>query len=347
MAIKILFVGLGSAGQRHLRNLLGIFKNDITIAAYRSHKSERVFMPDMQIAEGEVLSEKYSFKEYENYDEALEMQPDIVFITNPNSMHLSYALKAAQKGCDLFIEKPICTEIERADELVNKIRKNNIICQVGFQYRYHPCVLLMKEYLDSKKLGRVVSVYAEIGECLTMMHKYEDYREMTESRSELGGGVVLSQIHELDFLQWLFGIPDKVYSVGGKLGDFEINVEDTATTLFRYCKDGVEFDVTLHQDFFQYPPVRKCRVIGTEGRLEINTLENCFLYEDYETGNSVEERFDGFARNEMFIAELKDFLDCVKTRREPECNAVSALASTRVALAVKKSFAEKREVEVQ
>ena len=346
MVKKVLFVGLGSAGQRHLRNLLEILDGEVEILAYRYHKNERVFDSNMQVVEGETLSSRYEIKEFSDYEEALNENPDVVIIANPNNMHIPYALKAAKQGCDLFIEKPLSTSLEQTEELIEEINRNHVICQVGYQYHYHPCIQLTKEYLEGKKLGRIVSVNAEVGERISRMHSYENYTDMLEGRKELGGGVVLCQIHELDYLLWLFGIPSSVCSVGGKRSDLEIDVEDTATTLLRYDGGVEEFAILLHQDFLQYPPSRTCKIVGTKGRIEIDLLKATFWYEDYESGVHIEESYRQFQKNDMFLAEMRDFLKSVDIRRNAKWDAKAALVSTKIGLSIKESFTRKRELDV-
>lgn len=346
MIKRVLFIGLGSAGQRHLRNILKLLGDDIEIIAYRYHKSERVFDSDMKIIANETLTDTYGIREFDSYEKALDAKPDIVIIANPNNMHVSYAIQAAQKGIDIFIEKPLAVNLERTEELEETIHKKDVVCQVGFQQRYHPCIKLIKSYLETEKLGEIVSVNVEVGERISKMHCYEDYQDMLESHRKLGGGVVLCQVHELDYIFWLFGMPDSVYSVGGKRSTFDIDVEDAATTIFRYKKENNEFAVVLHQDFLQYPPVRKCKIIGTKGRIEVDLLNACFCYQGYEESKAVNKIFDGFDRNEMFMAEMRDFFECVEARNRPKCDAEEALMSTKIGLAIKKSFEEKREVKI-
>ena len=344
MVRKVLFVGLGSAGQRHLRNLLKLSGKDIEISAYRSRKNERVFSPDMKIIENETLAGKYGIREFYDYEKALDERPDVVVIANPNSMHVPYALTAAQRGIDLFIEKPLSTSLERTKELAEIVEEKKIICQVGFQYRYHPCVRLMKEYLDKGKVGQPVLIHAEVGERISRMHSYEDYRNMLEAHKHLGGGVVLCQVHELDYLSWVLGEPESLYSIGGSKGGFEMNVEDTATTILRYKRECSEFAVMIHQDFIQYPPVRRCKRVGADGRMEADLFAHSFVYEDYKTEKSFKKVFNNLDRNDMFLAELKDFLECVESRKRPVCDVYSALTSTKIGLAIRKSFEEKREI---
>ena len=112
----------------------------------------------------------------------------------------------------------------------------------------------MKVLIDAKFFGNILSVQAEIGEYLPNWHRYEDYRQMYAAREDLGGGVILSQIHEMDLIYWFFGLPENDLLPGGKLSKLEIDVEDTASSLMQYEGSFGRFPITFHQDFLQRPP---------------------------------------------------------------------------------------------
>lgn len=335
--MKILFIGLGSAGQRHLRNLKKILGEKAEFSAYRVRKLDRVFDDKLNIVQGETLAETYSLKEYDNLDLALSNKPNIVFISNPNSMHMECALKAAKAGCDLFIEKPLSDSMEYIDELTEITKKQNLIVYVGYQMRLHPCVRKLKEIVKQKIIGDTLSVQCEIGELLTKMHMYEDYRGMNESQKKNGGGVVICQIHELDYLYWIFGMPESVYSVGGKCSDLEIDVEDNVSTVCMYREGERTFPVSIHQDFLQYPPTRMCKVVGTKGWIQIDILKNSYcIYKN--DGSVIQEQFDNYQRNEMFMEEAKLFLKYVKERKQNSLTIEEGVGSLKIALAIKESM---------
>lgn len=313
MGKRMLFVGLGSAGQRHLRNLKRLYGDNTEIMAYRVRKLQRVFDDRMHIVEGKNLDDEYGITVFDDYDEALRAKPDVVFITNQNSRHMEHALKAAKAGCHLFIEKPLAVTMEGVDELDAEMKAHGKIAYVGYQNRLHPCVKKAKELLDAHKLGRIYMVYSELGEYLPGMHPWEDYRNMNEARQESGGGVVLCQLHELDYLYYLFGMPEEIYAVGGHRSGLEINVEDTATALCRYDYEGSECAVNVHLDFLQSPPTRHCKIAGEFGRFEFDLLRN--EYKLYLTDGTTEEKtFSEFERNDMFLEELRIFMDAVSGR---------------------------------
>ena len=87
---------------------------------------------------------------------------------------------------------------------------------IGCNMRFHSGIKLMRQLIDKKEIGRIISVYAENGSFMPDWHPWENYRISYASNMRLGGGVVLTQIHEIDYLYWLFGDVKKVSSFTGK-----------------------------------------------------------------------------------------------------------------------------------
>ena len=335
--MKILFIGLGSAGQRHLRNTKKIMGDSVEIIAYRARKLSRVFDDNLNVVSGKSLAQTYGIREFYDLQQALGEKPDVVIIANPNSMHMDCAILAAMSGADLFIEKPISDSLENIDTLEQIVSTKGLKVYVGYQNRLHPCVQKLREICVSGMLGQIVAVHCEIGELLTRMHKYEDYRGMNESQKATGGGVVLCQIHELDYLSWIFGLPQEVYSVGGKNSHLEIDVEDHATTLCKFQKDGYSFPAMIHQDFLQSPPSRRCKVIGEYGYVEIDLLKNICVVSLYDQ-EPILYKYDTFKRNDMFYKEMELFFECVQTRCKEFVGLEDGLGSLKIALAIKESI---------
>lgn len=343
--MKVLFIGLGSAGQRHMRNLKRILGTQVEFIAYRVRKYSRTFDDNLSVIEGQDVNTTYHIAEYNDLDTALEEKPDIAFITNPNSMHMECALRVAKAGVDIFMEKPVSDSLEGTDELLQIVKEKKLVLYVGYQMRLHPCIIKLKKDIEDGVVGRTVLVDCQMGELLSEMHKYEDYRQMNEAKKSTGGGVVLCQIHELDYLYWIFGMPVEVFSIGNKYSDLEIEVEDAATTICRYEENGMAYPILIHQDFLQMPPVRKCKVIGTDGQIEVDLLQNC--YRVYKKGTVREERFLNFTRNDMFIEEIKCFLKYVETRNQETMTLEDGLGSLKIALAIKESMQSGKNVLVE
>lgn len=314
---RCLFVGLGGIGQRHLRNLRALLGDSVEVAAYRVRGERQTLDDNLQVMPGVDLEQKYGVSVCSDLTQALAERPDVVFITNPSSLHVPVALEAARQGCHLFIEKPLSHSLEQVSELAALCDEKKLVTCVAYQLRYHPGFLRLQELLAAGAVGKLLSVRAEVGEYLPGFHPYEDYRRMYASKSALGGGVTLSQIHEIDYLCALFGAPRRVFSMGGHVSSLEIDVDDVSLSLLEFAReDGASLFVELHQDFVQRPAQRSITVIGEHGKLVWSLSGRSFEHSD-ESGKSVERRnYAEFPRNQMFLDELAHFFGCV-IRGEP------------------------------
>lgn len=335
--MKILMIGLGSIGQRHLRNIKRVLGDDAEILAYRVRRLQRTFSDTMQIRDNINLEEEFNITAYEDLDEALAQKPDLAFITNPTNMHIPCAIKCANAGANLFLEKPISDSMEGLDELAAAIRDNQVKAFVGYQNRLHPGIQMIKETLQKGELGKILSVRSVVGERLVTMHAYEDNTKTYMARKDMGGGVVTNQlVHELDYLYYLFGRPVSVYAVGGTQGTLGLDVEDNCDAILTMEYAGANLGVSLHADFYQSPPSRFIKVVGEKGQIQADLIKNCVV----KTVSDVTEEiaFEDFARNDMFIDELKLFLECVEKDSAEAISLADGIVSLQVADAIKESM---------
>lgn len=335
--MKILMIGLGSIGQRHLRNIKRVYGDSAEIIAYRVRGLKRTFSDDMKIRENVSLEEEFNIKSFSDLGEALLEKPEIAFITNPTKNHIPCAIQCAKAGCHIFLEKPISDSFEGIDELMEISKVQNLKIFVGFQNRFHPGMKYVKKCLEAGELGKVLSVRSVVGERLTTMHTYEDYKETYMARKDLGGGVVLNQmVHELDYLYYLFGKPESVYAQGGITGNLQIDVEDNCDAIYKMNTDTGSFPISVHADFYQSPPSRFLKVVGEKGQVTLDLLKATVV----KSINDVTEEicFDDFTRNDMFIEELKLFMECVEKDTEPAISLADGMVSFQMAMAAKKSM---------
>lgn len=336
--MKVLMIGLGSIGQRHLRNIRRVYGEEAEILAYRVRGLQRTFSDTMQIRQNVSLKDEFHITSYGDLGEALAQKPDIAFITNPTNMHIPCAIQCAKAGCHLFLEKPISDDLSGIDALEAAVRENDVKVFVGYQNRFHPGIRAVKETVDSGELGRILSVHAVVGERLTTMHTYEDYKDTYMARKDMGGGVVTNQlVHEMDYLYYLFGKPVSVYAIGGTLGNLGIDVEDNCDALFvMEGRQGSRVSVNVHADFYQSPPSRFVKVVGEKGQIEADLINALVT----KTVSDVTEHaaFPEFARNDMFIEELKLFLSCIKEGGKEAITLEDGIVSLKMAMAVKESM---------
>ena len=242
---KILICGLGSIGQRHYKNLLSLGYRNIIV--YRTKKGSNQGRVDS-------FSTEYKPVVFTDLDAALFENPEVVFVTNPTSLHVPTALKAAQRGAHLFIEKPISHALDNdLKKLERVVKSKSLKVFVAYQFRFHPLMRKIKEIVNDKKLGNILSVSVMMGERVIDWHPWENYKKSYSSKRDLGGGVVLTQSHDLDYLTWVFGRVKSVKALGGSKGELGIDVEDTVDMLIDF-EIGVK--ALVHLDYVQSPGVR-------------------------------------------------------------------------------------------
>lgn len=336
--MRVLVVGLGGIGQRHVRNLRTLLQSGVEIIAFSMRTQIPVLTDQLTIEKEGCLEEKYDIQLYRDLHKALDQKPVAVFVCNPSSLHISVALLAAQSGCHLFIEKPLSHNFEQVDELISLVERRKLVAQVGYQMRFHPCLLRLRALLQQKAIGHIFSVRAEVGEYLPGWHIYEDYRQMYASRRELGGGVILSQIHELDYIYWLFNLPKHVFALGGHLSSLEIDVEDIASILMACEVEGRVVPVHLHQDFIQRPSIRTCQIIGDDGKISVDFHALTVNVFDSHGKLSEASSFEGFQRSQLFLDEMKHFLECLEGKQTPQVTVRDGAQSLKMALAALKSL---------
>lgn len=319
--MKILIAGYGSIGRRHLRNLRELGETDFVLL--RSHHST---LPEDEIAGLPVET---------SLEAAMAHRPQAAVIANPTALHLDTAIPLAEAGCHILMEKPISHSLERVDELQAALQRGGSRMLVGFQFRYHPGLKQVKTWLEQGAIGRPVSFRVQWGEYLPAWHPWEDYRKSYAARSDLGGGVILTLTHPLDYLRWLLGDVAALWAFAGTLGDLGIEVVDSGEIGLQFASGA---QGSVHLDYLQRPPSHTLEITGTEGRILWDNASGdvgMFRAED-----SRWEGFrlpEGFERNWLFLDELRHFMRIVKEAEAPLCSLEDGIWALRLALAAHQS----------
>ena len=327
--MKILIIGFGSIAKRHINNLIHNINCEIIV--YSRRKNIR-FLDHKKIM---VLN---------SLEKCLLEKPDVALITNETAFHIPMAIKMAKSGLDLFIEKPLSNSTNGIKTLQKIVKQKKLVTQMGCNLRFHKCIIKIRQLINQKKIGRVISIQSENGSYLPDWHTHEDYRKGYASDRQLGGGIILTMIHDIDYLYWIFGNPKSIFSVSGKFSDLDISAED-------YCSSIIEFknNITaeLHLDFFQRPEFRGCKIKGTKGVIYWNSDKNEIrLFKNRKKIWEVVLALKKFQRNEMYIDEIIHFLKCVKNRKQTINNLDEGIKTMNIALAMKKSSKNRRMIKI-
>ena len=220
------------------------------------------------------------------------------------------------------------------DELLSLVRKKGLVALVGLNMRFHPGLQLVKSLLEENRIGRVLSVQAQLGQYLPDWRPEQDYRANYGARRDQGGGVILDVIHELDYIQWLIGKVHQVGCLAGHVSSLEIETEDVAEIQLLF-KNGAIGNV--HLDYLQRSPIRTCRIVGEEG-----TIVWDYYQEEVQLFEASRAEWQTFAlgefeRNDMFVAEMRHFLACLEGRETPSVSLEEGVEVLKMALAAHQS----------
>lgn len=318
--MKFLFCGLGSIGRRHLNILKKTGKHEFI--AYRSGFSKNDF------AEVDLVIKEL--------DELKNLNADAALITNPTSLHIKTAIKIAEYGIPMFIEKPLDKNLENIDTLLTLVSGKNIPVLMGYNMIHHPGIRTLKRLIEEGRIGKAVSAKAQFGTYMPGWHPEENYKESYAAVPELGGGVVLTSIHEQNYLTDFFGDVTEIKSmeVGGNITD--IKSEEGVEILFKHNNGVVS---NIHLNFFQKPYYRTCQIIGTEGTLfwdfmipEVKIMKNGNT-EIVKLGKDPMQLLDT-----SYTDQMNHFIDVINAVSKPAVPLMKGIEDLKTALLILKEI---------
>jgi len=327
--LNALVIGYGSIGKRHIKNLLSISDCNIIICTTQPK-------PEL------IKNNRCSF--VKTIQEGLLHNPTIGFVTNVSNRHIQTSMLLAKAGCHIFIEKPLSNSLKDTEKLLNVVQKEKLVTLMGCNLRFHDCIKKIKSLLEQKTIGKIISVKSECGTYLPDWHPYENYSKSYAARDDLGGGVVLTCIHELDYLYWFFGEIKEVFSMTGKFSDLKIKSSDLSAILLKF-KNNIIGEV--HLDYFQRPEFRSCKIIGTKGTIYWDSTNNEVKIFDIKKKKWITKlKIKNYNKNKQYIDELSHFLNCIDKKEKSINNLNQGIETLNIALNTIKSSKEKKLIKI-
>jgi predicted dehydrogenase len=253
--MKAIIIGGGSIGKRHQSNLikLGIQTRIIDIP------------------------------EINNIDDILTDGFDLGFVCSPTINHIEHCIKLAQHNIPIFCEKPFYSSTTGIDQLLTIVKEKNLTTMVGCNLRFTDELKLIKS------TSKYINVY--FGYNLKKWRPESDHLESYSSNKNLGGGILLDAIHELDYLYFKFGDIKNISYIKNKLTNITIDTEDLVVGRIEF-QNGTIADFTLNY-------------LSDEYQRYFDILENDTL-----------RRIHFEIKNNMYVDEIKYFIDCIKTKKQ-------------------------------
>jgi predicted dehydrogenase len=316
--------GSGSIGRRHLGNLRALEAADVVL--YRSGRRDPC-APAVEAPEGYALKP------------LLDAGAAAVLVCNPSALHLEVALAAARAGAHVFVEKPLSHTRDGIDDLRAEVARRALVALVGFQYRFHPGLLRVRQWLREGAIGEPLAARVHWGEYLPEWHPGEDWRRSYSAREDLGGGAIRTLCHPFDYLRWLLGDVASVHAhtTSGALG---LAVDEAANVTMRFASGAIG---AVSLDYYHRPRTHTLELVGARGRIRWSDDDGWAHLCD-ERGRVTPFVPHGFTRNDMFLAEMRHFLACLDGTESPACSLDDGAAALEIALAALASVRSGRAV---
>jgi len=328
--MKVLVVGTGSIGRRHIANLIDLGA-EVAAFSYRA-------------ADSVPLSSDMGIRLVENLQEAIQDDFDGVVVANRTDLHMDVALEAARRKKSLFIEKPLSVSLVGCDELKALTSEHLLVVEAGFMLRLHPNLVWIKHYLSDGALGELMHLRASVGQWLPSWRPGTDHRTGYGAFRKTGGGVIFDLIHELDIVLWLAGKVVDVTAMARYVESLGIETEAIAQIGLRLESGAL---AQVHLDYVRLGYGRTLEIVGSLGTLSWDyTLGTVSLSRSDGLWDIVHRVPPGFERNAMFRAHMAHFL---KRLSVPDLLPVSSLEdatnAVKIALACHRSVKERRCIE--
>lgn len=318
--MKILIAGLGSIGRRHLKNLIALGETDIVL--FRTGKG----------TVNDDFVQEYPVEH--NLEKAMEEKPDAVVISNPTAMHMDVAVLAAQANATIFLEKPISHTFDSLIPFERALAASTSKVYVAYQFRFNDGLKKIKDLIQNEEMGRPISFQSRWGEYLPDWHPWEDYRLSYAASSEMGGGVVLTLSHPIDYLRWIFGEVTELFAVTGNQSNLELTCEDFADVSLKYA-NGVTGDI--HLDYYSKPKQHDLVIQCERGTISWDYKSNIVKVEDLKSHCNNILPAVGHKRNQMYLEEIAHFIDVCKNDIEPVCTYKDGKQALNLALGILQS----------
>jgi len=313
---KVLVVGAGSIGERHLR-------------CFQATGRAAVSFVEINESLRQVVAERYGIREaFGDLDTALGRGPNAAVIATPAPLHVPLATRLAEAGVSILIEKPLSTSLEGIDRLRQVVRERGVTAAVGYVYRCHPLLAALRGAVAAGRFGRPVELVAVCGQHFpTYRPAYRDiyYRD----RATGGGAIQDALTHVVNAAEWLLGPVDRLVADAAHLVLEGVAVEDTVHLLARHGRALASYG--LNQ--YQAPNELTLTVICERGTARCEFHEHRWRWLVEPGGTWHDERIPPLERDALFIAQANAFLDAVEGRAAPPCTLAEGLQTLRVNLA--------------
>ncbi len=313
---KVLIVGVGSIGERHLRCFQATGRADVALVEINDELRLR-------------LASRYGIPSaLADLEAALASAPDVAVIATPAHLHVDQAIRLAEVGVHLLIEKPLSTTLDGVDRLRELVQKHGITAGVGYVYRCHPSLAAMRAAILEGRFGRPVELVAVCGQHFPTYRPA--YRQTYYRDRATGGGAIQDALtHVVNAGEWLLGPVDRLVVDAAHQVLDSVAVEDTAHLLARHGSVLASYSLNQHQA----PNEITITVVCDRGTVRCEFHQHRWRWLTEPGGKWHDEVMAPLERDTLFLTQANAFLDAVEGKASLPCTLDDGLQTLCVNLA--------------
>jgi predicted dehydrogenase len=325
--MNIVVVGFGFMGMTHTGNILK--NSNVRLTAIVDKNTEHIYDKLEEQAgnfnTGTISREELEeVKIYDDFSDCLKTEkPDACVIAVHTNLHFEMAKMALEAGTHVFLEKPFCLDVEEGRQLIDLARAKDRILMIGHVVRFMPAYKMLKKWIDNEEFGKLEFLSLTR---FTGVPAWGQWKDKQKDFGSSGGALFDLVIHDIDFAQWVCGIPEKIDAsyLPGKLSN-----HDYISALWKYANAAFQVKIeggnTFHTAFpFQAgfsARFEKASVLFSPKDIENITVATDTTTKEIPVGDP----------NEGFAEELNYFISCAADNKQPEkCTPESALESVDI-----------------
>ena len=256
---KFLIIGFGGAGQRELNIVEHLFPS-CSIAVWDTGSRPSILPKHIT--------------KINHIEEAVDFNPDGVFIATPTSTHINYAEPLLGKAKFILIDKPLDSSLNRCEIFVRNCRTSSTKVYLNFQRRFLSCWQAVKNSVSNNQDGEFLYGIIQIGSYYPDWRPYKTLSELYVTREDLGGGVLLTECHEFDLIQWILGQDIVRVSAQFQKSTNEKDTESNAQLLLNLDMPYGERTFNVILDYLSPKNVRKMELHFKDAVYIVDELNN-------------------------------------------------------------------------
>ncbi len=338
MTKRFAVIGTGLWGEAHVK----------TYSTYPG--AEIVAVCDLDADRARAVAAQYNARAYNEWrDIAADPTIDAVSVVTPDFAHTDIVIGCAKAGKHILVEKPMATTVEECERMLSAAKQSGSKLMVDFHNRWSPPFHAAREAIRKGEIGQPRFVFSRLSNTTYVPLKMLSWAGRSSSLWFLGS-------HTIDIVCWMLGEwPLRVYSVSRRevLNRMGVDTPDFYQSILEFTSGAVATieNCWIIPETFPTLVESVCELIGTEGRIDIDTHTNGTLQVTGRDGRRYRDVLGApiiFGEQLGFTVEsIRHFADCVVNDKDVLVPGEVGLEVTRVACAIEESARTGQPVQIK